>query len=673
MGLLGEMVVSFGVDLTNFNSGIGRAKGLLGSLASNPLVDLGVGLAVVGVASVKMAADFQTAILSLVAHAGLAKSEIGNVSAAVLKMSTEVGRSPTELADALYPILSAFSGITNQSAKSALALATLRLSFQAVAGTTTSGTAVALAAVGTFNSLGLATNNAAENTRRMTALMDTMDLTVQLGNMRWEQYKNVISKLAVSIQGTNVTFNEASAALAEMTNEGFSAQKAQTYLSNTFNTLEIKTDSLAKHAKKLGISFDEAKYGPMTLAEKIQYLNEITGGNRQELLALMGNNATALKTFNALSTGLDGYKNNLKSLQNAHGALASSFATASQGFNFHMEQLKAAGSALMITFGTMLLPALTNLVSIITPLITKFTDWETHTHGIEKGFGALVTVITNTVNIGKGIYDFFTKNQLAGDLLIGTLAGIAVAVIAMNAGLIISAITSIPAIVVAFGAWAVAAGAAAIATIVAAAPFIAIGIVVALVVAGIILAVQHWGAISAWLQATWQKVWDWMKSFWGGLGDLFHKGIAWIGGIIQSAGKWLYNTFIQPFVDAWHFISQVFSMMGKIISDLFSANWGALFGDLHAIGVPGFASGVQNFQGGLAMVGERGPELVMLPRGSSVYPLQGSSSAVAAGGGSSRPQTITIEFDGREMARYLIQQSYADVRLRLGPGAIPAI
>lgn len=37
-------------------------------------------------------------------------------------------------------------------------------------------------------------------------------------------------------------------------------------------------------------------------------------------------------------------------------------------------------------------------------------------------------------------------------------------------------------------------------------------------------------------------------------------------------------------------------------------------------GIPGFASGVTNFGGGWAMVGERGPELLNLPRGSSVYP-----------------------------------------------------
>jgi hypothetical protein len=39
--------------------------------------------------------------------------------------------------------------------------------------------------------------------------------------------------------------------------------------------------------------------------------------------------------------------------------------------------------------------------------------------------------------------------------------------------------------------------------------------------------------------------------------------------------------------------------------------------------VPGFAGGVENFSGGPAWVGERGPELVNLPKGSSVTPLGG--------------------------------------------------
>jgi phage-related protein len=199
----------------------------------------------------------------------------------------------------------------------------------------------------------------------MKNLFDVMDLTVQRGNMQWGDYQSVISKLGVSIQGTGISFNEASAALATMTNEGFSAQKAQTYLSNTFTTAVIKTDAMAAHAAKAGISFDQQGYSSMDLAHKIEYLNQITDGNKQKILALLGNNATALKTFNALSSGIGSYNENLKALDHSQGALAASFATASQGFSFQMDRLKALFESVKIGIGMVLLPILTKAAQFL--------------------------------------------------------------------------------------------------------------------------------------------------------------------------------------------------------------------------------------------------------------------------------------------------------------------
>ena len=373
-------------------AGEGMAGGLVGGLLNVVMIAAMVVPALVGIGkkAISMDGDFQTAMLSNVAHAGLLKTQMDSVSASILKMSTEVGRSPTQLAEAMYPILSAFSGITNQSAKSSLALATLKLSFEAVAGTTVNGTDVANAAVGTFNSLGLATNNAATNTQRMTALMDIMDKTVQDGNMQWGSYKNVIAKLAVSIQGTSVKFTEASAALAVLTNGGMSAQKAQTYLSNMFTTMAIKTDALAKHAKSLGISFDEQKYSAMNLADKISYLNQVTGGNKQKILALLGGNATALKSFNALSIGAKGYAVDLNDLNNAHGALQASFDTASQGMQFAWSRVKAGLDAVMIALGSKLLPIVTWFInSAIIPLVTWLSNVVSGAGSLSDMFGHL--------------------------------------------------------------------------------------------------------------------------------------------------------------------------------------------------------------------------------------------------------------------------------------------
>lgn len=599
------------------------ADAVIGGLASS-LGPVGIGLAAVaatavgvGVASVKMASEFQTSILSLVAHAGLAQSQVNNVSNAILAMAPTVGRSPIQLAEAMYPILSAFSGITDQSAKTSLALATLKLSFETVAGTTVDGTAVANAAVGTFNALGLATNNAATNAQRMTTLMDIMDKTVQLGNMQWDAYKNVISKLAVSIQGAGVTFNEASAALATMTNEGFSAQRAQTYLANTFNTLAIKTDLLAAHAKKAGVAFNEQAYAGMDLAHKIEYLNQVTDGNKQKLLAMMGNNSTALKTFNALSVGIGAYRSNLDALGHSQGALASSFETASQGFNFAMEQLKAAGQSLLIAIGTPLLGVLRSIVTAITPIITQFTGWIAHSNalgsamsglgGIIAGvlkylnsdefagviadfqtvgyqigrmapvlqvlgplvgavFGVIGTVLTGVVipaidwfvwKLGLVLL-FLNENKAAMQIVKDVLIGIGVAFAAIQ---IVSFLATLPALIVGFMGWAAAAGAAAIATIAATWPILLIGAIIAAVVVGILLAVQHWGQITAWLKGVWSAFASWFGGLMSALGTKVHDIVTGVGGMFSSLGTNLHNTA----TNIKNGVGQTFSNLGSTL------------------------------------------------------------------------------------------------------------
>jgi TP901 family phage tail tape measure protein len=64
--------------------------------------------------------------------------------------------------------------------------------------------------------------------------------------------------------------------------------------------------------------------------------------------------------------------------------------------------------------------------------------------------------------------------------------------------------------------------------------------------------------------------------------------------------------------------------------------------------LPQFASGVQNFQGGLAIVGEEGPELAYLPQGTNVVPAGQTASMLGGSGGgtttsSGTGQSITIQ------------------------------
>lgn len=72
----------------------------------------------------------------------------------------------------------------------------------------------------------------------------------------------------------------------------------------------------------------------------------------------------------------------------------------------------------------------------------------------------------------------------------------------------------------------------------------------------------------------------------------------------------------------YRFRDAAFNNLEQLFSKLFSSalsSDGGIFGSLLK-SIPGFANGTRSAPGGLAFVGERGPELVNLPRGSQVIP-----------------------------------------------------
>ncbi len=121
-----------------------------------------------------------------------------------------------------------------------------------------------------------------------------------------------------------------------------------------------------------------------------------------------------------------------------------------------------------------------------------------------------------------------------------------------------------------------------------------------------------------------KTVWDELVKLWGAA---FAEG---------SLGKSLVDGLIKGMGDAWGTLTQWFSenwtkLLGAIpgMAPIMAAVNGASLA-----GVPGFASGVRNFGGGLALVGERGPELLNLPGGSDVIP-SGATRGLLSGGGTS--------------------------------------
>jgi hypothetical protein len=101
------------------------------------------------------------------------------------------------------------------------------------------------------------------------------------------------------------------------------------------------------------------------------------------------------------------------------------------------------------------------------------------------------------------------------------------------------------------------------------------------------------------------------------------------GTILKSLGEGLKQLGIQA-IAASKLIIAIKATLGKpagIIGGIALVALGTLIsGIANRIQAPKFATGTRNFTGGTALVGERGPELLSLPRGASVTPNSQSNS-----------------------------------------------
>lgn len=140
-----------------------------------------------------------------------------------------------------------------------------------------------------------------------------------------------------------------------------------------------------------------------------------------------------------------------------------------------------------------------------------------------------------------------------------------------------------------------------------------------------------WDAMKTTLGRVWEDVKTIISSAWGVIKTLF-------GGFAADAvsfGEGIVNSVVSG-------ISRFAGKLADTISDAVGNAIRAGKEALHNAGVPGFASGVRNFSGGLALVGERGPELVSLPRGANVYSNSDTRSILAGGGAGG---TINVYFN----------------------------
>lgn len=180
--------------------------------------------------------------------------------------------------------------------------------------------------------------------------------------------------------------------------------------------------------------------------------------------------------------------------------------------------------------------------------------------------------------------------------------------------MIVKATAVLGAILIVMGTVAIAIGAiiAAVAGVVGAFALMAestVGIVVAAIAAAIVAAIGWIVSAAIGLVAYWDQAVGNLKAIWG----------------------WMSDTF--------------FSIFGPILDAIQSmTGWGIGPGPVGGAPGVGMATGGTVQQSGWAVVGERGPELVQMPRGATVYDAQ-QSGPVLQGSQQTSNQNVTVNFN----------------------------
>lgn len=125
--------------------------------------------------------------------------------------------------------------------------------------------------------------------------------------------------------------------------------------------------------------------------------------------------------------------------------------------------------------------------------------------------------------------------------------------------------------------------------------------------------------------------------------------LAQIGGMALSALR-----------SAVQSIASAFSRIGSILDSIASKIRNLPSPHIEIPHIPGFASGVFSAPGGLALVGEHGPEFVNLRRGARVYDAHESSRMGGGGSAGSGGNSYTFNFHGTVGDRRAIQRWVVD-------------
>jgi len=364
----GDAVVELGLDTKKLESGL---KGVTGKLDQASAkwgrkmkiaggVMIGAVVAVGG-ASLKMAADFDSAMREVNTMMLLSEEDFAGFSKEVRGLAADMGVDAVEAANALYQAISA--GVPKDNAIDFLRIATVA----AIGGVTDTETAVdGLSTV--INAFKMPWSDAQE-------VADAMFTTVKNGKTTFEELSTSMS-LAMPIAATlNIGYEDVLATVATLTKQGVPTAQAFTQIRASMVALTKPTKEMKELIGAAGYETSETMLATLGYHGTLEALSKASEGNNEVLAKAFGSVEALGAVLSTTGENAEMATADIDAMTDSAGSATDAFDQMEKTAGRKFEKLQANLKDTAMTLGTALMPMLIKLMEIITPIIEKIAAW----------------------------------------------------------------------------------------------------------------------------------------------------------------------------------------------------------------------------------------------------------------------------------------------------------
>lgn len=373
-------------------------------------------LAIAG-ATVKLGADFDSTLSKMVTLVGISRQEMQQFRKEILALAPAVGRSPVELADALF-------AITSAGQRGAQAMATLTAAAKASAIGLGDTRDIALAAVAAVTAYGEENLNSAE-------AVEILIGTVEQGNLEAADLAGSLGKVIGLAAQVGAEFKDVGGFIAAFTRQGVAAAEAVTGLRGVLTILAREPTAEAEAAfAEMNLTIAEfrrqvqdqgfinafqdlvnrADAAGVSMARVIPEVEALVGS----LAVFKSEGAGAIEITNAVADAVGSMEQRFKDMQELDP-------------EFAFAQMRAEIQALFIDLSRDLLPAVIEVAGEIRALAQWFRELHPETQttvvrvlALTAALGPLLIVLGSVTRITAALIPLFTA--LAGPAVLGRLA-----------------------------------------------------------------------------------------------------------------------------------------------------------------------------------------------------------------------------------------------------------